>query len=190
MVRCWLREKVLHNENDDVIFYQTVEKMLTISPERVMDIHSLNEEFLQLVANAESGETFGIDDETFQEIKALSGDMIARIAATDLLLFTINADEDPAMQWEHAQGVPYLVERVHIVARDFAREDTGLAVSYLGVSKANCTNLLKMGTVQIRETSRSGTIRIIPLGTSAFRMLGKLASPAERTQYVALAAND
>lgn len=164
--------------------------MLTISPERVMDIHSLNEEFLQLVASAESGDGFGIDDETFREIKALSGDMIARIAATDLLLFSINSDEDPTVQWSNAQGVPYLVERVHIVARDFAREDMGLAASYLGMSKGNCTKLLKMGTVQIREQSRSGTIRIIPLGTTAFRMLGKLATPAERTQYVALAAND
>lgn len=164
--------------------------MLTISPERVMDIHSLNQEFLELVATAESGEAFGIDDDTFRDIKSLSSEMIARIAATDLLLFTINADDDPTSVGSNAQGVPYLVERVHIVARDFAREDTGLAVSYLGLSKANCTKLLKMGTVQIREKSRSGTLRIIPLGTTAFRMLGQLASPAERTQYVALAAND
>ena len=50
--------------------------------------------------------------------------------------------------------------------------------------------LVRMGFTQIRESSSSGIIRIIPMGTTAFRMLGQLATPAERTQYATLAAND
>ena len=164
--------------------------MLTISPERVMDIHSLNEEFLKLVANTECGKSFGIDDDTFNEIKSLSPEVLKRIAATNLLLFTVKDHASETSAGVLCQGLPLLMERLQIIARDFAREDTGLAVSYLGVSKEKCTKLLKMGMTQIRETSQSGTLRIIPIGTTAFRMLGKLASPAERTQYVALAAND
>jgi len=164
--------------------------MLTISPERVMDIHTLNEEFLTLVAGAESGVHFGIDDNTFEEIKSLSPDGLREIASTDILLFCFKDSVSDPLPGVCCQGLPRLVERLQIVARDFAREDTGLAVSYLGVSKEKCTKLLKMGMTDIRESSRSGVLRIIPLGTTAFRMLGKLASPAERTQYVALAAND
>lgn len=166
--------------------------MLTISPERITDIRSLNLEFLNLVAAADSGEVFGIANGTFQEIKTLSSAMIERIAATDILLFSL-ANKDSAESICDAprpQGLPLLVERLHITARDFAREDPGLAVSYLGVNKESCTNLLRMGLTEIREASRSGSVRFIPLGTTAFRMLGALSSPSERTQYAALAAND
>lgn len=164
--------------------------MLTISPERVTDIHALNEEFLSLVVKGESGEAFGLNPEIFQELKSMSLEMLKRIATTDLLLFTIIDGADGDRVEVNPQDLPHLLERVQIVARDFARVDTGLAVSYLGISKEKCGELLKMGMMQIVETSKSGRLRIIPLGTSAFRMLGKLASSNERTQYVALAAND
>ena len=80
-----------------------VGKMLTISPERVNDIHALNEEFLEMVACAQSGECFGIEDETFRDIKALDVAAIKRIAATDLLLFSIR-DYVPGSV-EHDSGV-------------------------------------------------------------------------------------
>jgi len=164
--------------------------MLTISPERVMDIHLLNQEFLQLAASAQSGGAFGLDDETFEELKSLSDEMIVRVAAVDRLLFTVGDRADSVATDPVPQGVPLLVERMRIIVRDFAREDPGLAVSYLNASRDNCSSLLKMGFSQIRETSQAETIKIIPLGTTAFRMLAKLATPSERTQYVALAAND
>ena len=164
--------------------------MLTIAPERVDDIHSLNEDFLRLVSSADGGEGFGIDYDTFREIKELSPDMLAKIAATDVLLFRIKDANNTSVDCGSPQGLPDLMERVHVVARDFAREDVGLAVSYLGLNKEQCTQLLRLNSSAIRERSKSGILHIIPLGTTGFRMLGKLACPAERTQYVALAAND
>ncbi len=161
--------------------------MLTISSQQVTDIHALNAEFLQLVLMANTGSSFGIDDATFALLKEMPQAKIARIASTDLLLFSIGESPDGA---EPVADVAALVERVTIVARDFAREDAGLAVSYLNMSKERCSALLRMGFTQIRESSASGIIRIIPMGTTAFHMLGQLATPAERTQYATLAAND
>lgn len=161
--------------------------MLTISSQQVSDIHALNAEFLQLVLLSNNGSYFGIDDATFALIKEMPQDKIARMAATDLLLFSI---ADGTTTGEPVADVAALVERVKIVARDFAREDAGLAVSYLNMSKERCAALLGMGFTQIRESSSSGVLRIIPMGTTAFRMLGQLATPAERTQYATLAAND
>lgn len=164
--------------------------MLTISPERVSDIHALNEEFLRIVASAQSGECFGIADATFREIQALDVAAIKRIAATDLLLFSIRDYVSGSVEFDSPQGLPGLVDRLHIVARDFARDDEGLAVSYLNISKEKCNSLMRMGVTQISERAKQHSVQFIPLGTTAFRMLGQLASPSERTQYVALAAND
>lgn len=162
--------------------------MLTISPYRVADIHALNLEFLQLVVSSDHANAFGILDEVAEELRAMSDEALQRVAQTDVLLFSVEDGSGETLAAH--KGLPELVERVHMVARDFSREDAGLAVSYLGMTVAKCQKLLGLDMRGIREQSAKGGLRCRPLGTTAFRLLGQLATPAERTQYVTVAAND
>jgi hypothetical protein len=163
---------------------------LTISPQRARDIHSLNEQFIDLVlSGCESMNSIvDIDRGLLDSLQHLSPDERKRAAQTNRLLFEISPDGTNIADDER---VLQLIERVNLVMRDFAKDDRGLAVTYLGATKARCEELLAMGVSDVREACGTQcSLKVIPLGLGGFKMLGHLANPDERTVYVTLAAND
>ncbi len=164
--------------------------MVQVAEGRVRDIHALNRDFLTMVAESDSGEYYGVSDEVLHYIKTLSKDTIDRIASTDILLFQAEEGVQRLGGNEQAENLA-LLERLNLVARDFAQAYPGLAECHLRVKPALCKQLLMLGTNQIREFSCTSKqrLQIVPLAANAFRMLANLNSPLERTQYVALACD-
>ena len=163
---------------------------LTISPQRARDIHALNEQFFDLLLSSCESSDFIVDMDKglLESLRQLSPEERKRAAQTNLLLFDFSGDEtriadDPR--------VVQLIERVNLVMRDFAKDDHGLAITYLGATKQRCEELIAMGMADVREASGSPcSFKPIPLGMGGVRMLGQVAGPNERTIYVTLAAND
>ena len=118
---------------------------LTISPQRARDIHSLNEQFIDLVlSGCESlNSIVDIDRGLLDSLQHLSPDERKRAAQTNRLLFEIAPDGTNITDDER---VMQLVERANLVMRDFAKDDHGLAVTYMGATKARCEELLAMGS--------------------------------------------
>ena len=164
--------------------------MVQVAEGRVRDIHALNMDFLTMVAESDAGENYGVSEEVTQYIKSLSKDAIERIASTDVLLFQAEEDVQQLAGNEQAERIA-LLERLNLVARDFAQAYPGLAECHLRMKPSKCKQLLMLGTSQIQEYSRASKekLQIVPLAVKAFRMLASLNSPLERTQYVALACD-
>lgn len=164
--------------------------MVQVAEGRVRDIHALNMDFLYMVAESDAGEYYGVSEEVAQYIKSLSKDTIERIANTDVLLFQAQEDAQHLAGDEQAESLA-LLERLNLVARDFAQAYPGLAECHLRMKPSKCKQLLTLGTNQIKEYSRASKekLQIVPLAVKAYRMLASLNSPLERTQYVALACD-
>ena len=164
--------------------------MVQVADGRVRDIHALNMAFLTMVADSDSGEYYGVNEEVAQYLKSLTKDELQRIANTDILLFQAGDDTDQLEGHEKAESLA-LMERLNLVARDFAQAYPGLAECHLRMPPSKCKELLALGTNQIQEYSRSSRakLQIVPLAVKAFKMLASLNSPLERTQYVALASD-
>ena len=166
--------------------------MLHVGKERVEDIYALNQLFLELVAGSVSGDEFGVDREVLEVIKGLPPEALKQVAETDVLLFSTEDVHNNIPSNGKSVEITTLIERLNLVVRDFAQQDLGLAVSYLGVTMSKGKEMLKMGTQQIREHAKtvSCTIKMIPLGGLSFRVLTGFTNAAERTRYATLAAND
>ena len=144
-----------------------------------------------VVRDAESAAYFGISEDDQNYMCNLGMEQILALSETDALIFKFEDVVDSHPTHMIPEPARRLLEHLAIIGRDLARDDQGLAAAKMGLDKTRQEELLRSRMIDAKNVFINRPVKISPMGgTTPFRIMASLKNRSERTQYLALAAND
>lgn len=122
--------------------------MVQVAEGRVRDIHALNRDFLNIVAESDAGENYGVSEEVTQYIKSCPRMPLS--ARTDVLLFQA---EEPLAGNEQAEKNRSVGKTESRGTGFRAQAYPGLAECHLRMKPLGANSYVMLGTSQIQEYS-------------------------------------